>query len=90
MKRLDTTRFAHRDEIERILRAYVSEELLPWTQRFPDEFFKQIYRLQGWKFEPGNAKRQQVVGHLVNRLIYEQLSPGILPALQRRNSPGKS
>ena len=30
-----------RDELQKILSLYISKELLPWTKRFPDEFYKQ-------------------------------------------------
>lgn len=76
-----------RDELHKILEAYISKELLSWTRRFPDEFFKQIYRLHGWEFKPGQAKRPQMIGHLINKLIYDKLPPGVLPELQKRNPP---
>src|SRR5262249_49041956 len=41
---------AVRDEITKILAAYIAPHLLPWTRRFPDEFFKQVYRIHGWKY----------------------------------------
>jgi hypothetical protein len=76
-----------KDELIKILEAYISKELLPWTKRFPDTFFSEIYRLHGWKFRQGEHKsrRPQVVGHLVRRLIYEQLPPGVLPELEAKN-----
>ena len=33
-----------RDELHRILEANMSKELLPWTKRFPDEFYKEMFR----------------------------------------------
>lgn len=74
-----------RDELRRILDAYVAAELRPWTKTFPDEFFRQIYRLQGWQYKPGTAKRTPYVGHLINKYIYEQLPKGVLEELQDRN-----
>ncbi len=76
-----------RDELNKILKAYISKELLPWTQRFPDEFFKHIYRLRGWLYKEGSHKRPRIVGKLVKKLIYEPLPPGVLPELERRNPP---
>jgi hypothetical protein len=73
------------DELRRILELYIAEELRPWLKTFPDEFFKQIYRLQGWDFKPGNAKRSPYVGKLINKYIYEQLPPGVLDELRRKN-----
>lgn len=74
-----------RDELNRILSAYISKELLRWTKRFPDEFFRQIYRLEGWEYKEGHHKRPQRVGKLVNELIYQQLPDGVLPQLKKLN-----
>ena len=35
-----------RDALQKVLEAYISEELLPWAKRFPDEFYKQMFRLK--------------------------------------------
>lgn len=34
-----------RDELQKILRSYISEELLPWQKRFPDIFYTELFRL---------------------------------------------
>lgn len=62
-----------RQELQKILEAYVAAEFRPWVKTFPDEFFRQIYRLQGWEFRPGTSKRTPMVGKLIKHYIYEQL-----------------
>lgn len=74
-----------RDGLYRILEAYISKELLPWTKRFPDEFYRQLFRLRGWPYSPPSPKRPQLVGKLTNQLIYEKLPPGVLDALRKKN-----
>lgn len=74
-----------RNELQLILERYVQPEFRRWIKTFPDEFFEQIYRLQGWAFKPGTSKRTPQVGKLVNRYIYEQLPPGVHAELQRVN-----
>ena len=74
-----------KDELSRILEAYIVEELRPWIKTFPDEFFKQVYRLHGWPYRPGSAKRPSYVGQLINKYIYEQLPPPVLPELKKLN-----
>lgn len=74
-----------RAELQRILEAYIQAELRPWLKTFPDEFFREIYRLQGWEFRPGTSKRTPYVGKLVNKYVYEQLPPGVLDELKRLN-----
>lgn len=74
-----------RDELSKILEAYISPELMPWTKMFPDVFFKEIYRLQGWEYRPGSTRRTPYVGKLINKYVYEQLPPGVLDELRRLN-----
>lgn len=76
-----------RDELFKILKAYISKELLPWARKFPDEFFQQIYRLYGWNYEPGNTQRPQYVGKFINKYVYSRLPQGVLDELRRRNPP---
>jgi hypothetical protein len=74
-----------RDELHRILEAYIAKELLPWTKRFPDEFYEQLFRLRGWQYRPLTVKRPKYVGKLTNELVYEQLPPGVLYELRKKN-----
>lgn len=72
-----------KDELQQILRKYISEELLPWQKRFPDIFYKELFRLNGWDFTvKGIKKRPGVVGTWTKKLIYEQLPNGVLNELQ--------
>ncbi len=74
-----------KDELAKILEAYVQAEYRRWTRMFPEEFFKQIYRVHGWQYKPGTAKRTPFVGHLINKYIYGQLPPGVLEELRKLN-----
>lgn len=73
-----------RDELQLILKAYIAEELLPWQQRFPHEFYKQIFRLNGWDYTVKNLKKKpSVVGKWTNKYVYKQLPKGVLEELKR-------
>lgn len=74
-----------KDELAKILEAYVQEEYRPWTRMFPEEFFRQIYRIHGWPYKPGNARRTPFCGHLINKYVYGELPPGVLDELRRLN-----
>jgi len=72
-----------RDELQKILKAYINDELLPWQKRFPDVYYKELFRLNGWDFTvTGIKKRPGVIGKWTNTLIYEQLPPGVLNKLK--------
>jgi hypothetical protein len=74
-----------RDALNQLLKAYVSEELQPWQKKFPDIYYKELFRLNGWDFTvSGIKKRPGVVGKWTNKLVYEQLPKGILKELQEK------
>jgi len=74
-----------RTELNKILEAYISKEFLPWSQRFPGEFYKQLFRLYGWQYSPPSLKRPRRVGQLTSKLIYEKLPPTVLQNLREKN-----
>ena len=72
------------DELQKLLKAYIAEELLPWQKRFPDVFYQELFRLNGWDYTVRGIKRRPgIIGTWTNKLIYEQLPPGILAELKR-------
>lgn len=74
-----------KDELQKILKAYISEELLSWQKRFPDIFYKELFRLNGWDFTiNGIKKRPSVIGKWTNTLIYKQLPNGVLEELKSK------
>lgn len=75
------------DELQKLLSVYISEELMPWTKKFPDEFYKQMFRLKGWEYKGKN--RPQYVGKLTNQYIYEQLPYGVLEELKQKTPKNK-
>ena len=74
-----------RDELHRLLAAYVSEDLLPWTKRFPDVFYEEMFRLRGWSWKLGGSQRPRHAGKLTNQVVYERLPAGVLQALREKN-----
>lgn len=74
-----------KDELTRILEAYIEESLRPYVSKFPNELFKEIYRLYGWEYKPGNTRSPRSVGNFINKYIYEPLPPGVLPKLRELN-----
>lgn len=74
-----------RTELEKILEKYISEELRQWTKKFPNEFFKQIYRLYGWTYPKVKKNHPQYVGKIINKYIYDDLPPGVLEELKLKN-----
>lgn len=77
-----------RDALQKVLEAYISEELLPWAKRFPDEFYKQMFRLKGWEYK-GKAKTPYA-GKLTNDYIYHYLPKGVLKELKNKTPKSRA
>jgi len=74
-----------RYELQKILDAYIAEELRPWKKTFPDELYRQFFRLNGWDFSVnGIKKRPGVIGTWTNKYIYDQLPNGVREELKRK------
>lgn len=74
-----------RRALARILEKYIAKELQAWTKTFPDDFYREMFRLKGWSFDPNTIKRPSVIGRYTNDVVYERLAPGVLTELQRKN-----
>ncbi len=80
-----------KDELQKILSAYIAEEYLEWAKRFPDEFYKQMFRLKRWgDFQRAGQKMPQVVGKYTNEIIYKQLPDGVLEELRNKTPKSES
>jgi hypothetical protein len=80
-----------RRAIDLIIERYVRKDAQPYAKMFDIQFYRQIYRLNGWEFDPENTARPGVIGHWTND-IYDRLAPGVRDELHRRvrrNSNGR-
>lgn len=79
-----------KDDLQRILSSYISESLLPWTERFPIDFFKEMFRVWGWPW-PDTATPYKgpigprYAGKIIKQVIYGNLPPGVLEELEVKN-----
>jgi hypothetical protein len=76
-----------RNALHKILEAYIAKELLPWTRRFPNEFYQEMFRLRNWQYNPLSVAKPRIVGKLTNEIVYKRLPSGVLEELQRQNPP---
>ncbi|HOZ68694.1 MAG TPA: P63C domain-containing protein [Chitinophagaceae bacterium] len=74
-----------RDALQKIFDKYLRKEYAAWAQRFPIEFYEELFRLKGWNLDKKTMKMPGVVGRYTNDIIYDRLAPGILEELRRKN-----
>ena len=66
-------------ELQKILSAYISDEILKWQLTFTDDFYQQIFRLWGLPFIPKYIKNKpSFIGKLTRKYIYEEHPKGVV------------
>lgn len=81
-----------RNALAEILEAFVATALRKWVKTFPTEFYKELFRLRGWHFDPSSVARPALVGKLTDNIVYQRLAPGVRDELRRltpRNEKGR-
>lgn len=79
-----------RDALQRLLEQYVSRELARWEKTFEIDFYKHMYRLKKWKFNPASSKRTPQAARLTVDLTYDRIHPELLRELKQvRNDKDK-
>ena len=76
-------------ELQDILDKYLLPYRATWAKRFPDSFYKAMFRLKKWPYNPKSVKRPSIIGHMTNDIVYSRLAPGILEQLQQRTPKDK-
>lgn len=79
-----------RGALQAILEKYLRHELAAWAKRFPDEFYKGIFKLRGWEWKGMKLNRPQCVAAYTKDLVYARLAPGVLTELQQRTPKNES
>ncbi|KDD44883.1 P63C domain protein [Bordetella bronchiseptica OSU095] len=74
-----------KNELAKILEAFVAKELQPYVKAFPTDYYEQMFRLRGLKYPPDNPRfRPQYFGVLTNDIVYSRVAPGLLEELKKQ------
>lgn len=74
-----------REALNQILDKYLLAEQARWAKKFPDEFYKEIFRLRQWLWQGMKVNRPSVVGRYTNDCVWDRLAPGLREELERLN-----
>lgn len=74
-----------RQALQQILDKFLQAERAKWAKRFPDDFYRQMFRLRNWQWRGMKVNRPSIVGTYTNDFVYDRLAPGVLDELKRLN-----
>jgi hypothetical protein len=73
------------DALSEILQSFISAKLRAWVKTFPNEFYKELFRVYGLTYSDFTTKRPKFIGRLTRDLIYSRLPTGVLEELEAKN-----
>ena len=74
-----------KEALKAILDKYITDEWAKWTKTFPDEFYKQLFRLKNMPYPPTTKNKPSYIGHWTNNIVYSRIAPGIVAKLKEIN-----
>ena len=49
--------------LQELLNKYLTDEWAKWTKTFPDDYYKELFRLKDMPYPPTSTKRPSYIGH---------------------------
>lgn len=74
-----------RQALQKILDQYLTADKAKWAKTFPDHFYKKMFHLRGWNYNPLTVRKPPLVGKITNNIVYDRLAPGVLHKLNDLN-----
>lgn len=74
-----------RRALQALLDKYLLQEFAKWAKRFPDTFYREMFRLRGWAYPTVSGGKPGVVGKYTMDIVYQRLAPGLVKELEQRN-----
>lgn len=71
-----------RDALALILERFIAKELQGWERTFHPDFYRFLFRLQGWSYDPTSVQRPRRAAALTTDIVYQRLAPGVLDELK--------
>lgn len=71
------------DSLQKLLNLYVEDYFQPWQKRFPESFYKEIFRLKNWEYK-GKSQRPYEVSKITNKFIYDHLPVDVMQDVRER------
>lgn len=74
--------------VDATLKVYLLDRPVNWNLRgrvFQEDFYKEVYRLNGWVFSPGKTTHPIRVAQITIDTVYKRLQPGVWEEMVKKN-----
>jgi hypothetical protein len=71
--------------LQKLLEQYISKDLMKWQKRFPNSYYKEIFKLHGWEYDADSNLRPGYVGTFTNRYVYDLFPKEVMDEIKKLN-----
>jgi hypothetical protein len=72
-------------ELQRLLETYIAKDLMKWQKRFPNSYYKEIFKLHDWDYDADSNLRPGYVGTFTNKYVYDLFPKQVMDEIKKQN-----
>lgn len=72
-------------ELQKLLEQYISKDLMKWQKRFPNSYYKEIFKLHDWDYDADSNLRPGYVGTFTNKYVYDLFPKDVMDEIKKQN-----
>ena len=72
-----------KNALAEILERFIAKDLQAYVRTFPDDYYREMFRLRCLRYPEDTVKRPQYFGKITNDIVYSRLAPGVLTELKK-------
>jgi hypothetical protein len=72
--------------LQTLLNGYLNPAFVKWQKRFPNQFYKEMFRIHNWEYDPTSTKRSPYVGRFTNKYVYDLFPHVVMEKIKDANA----
>lgn len=76
--------------LQKLLEQYIAKDLMEWQKRFPNTYYKEIFKLHNWEYNAASNLRPAMIGKFTNKYVYDLFPKEVMDEIRSKNPVVKS
>jgi hypothetical protein len=76
--------------LQKLLEQYIAKDLMQWQKRFPNTYYKEIFKLHNWEYNAQSNLRPAMIGKFTNKYVYDLFPKEVMDEIRNKNPMVKS
>lgn len=76
--------------LQKLLEQYIAKDLMQWQKRFPNTYYKEVFKLHNWEYNADSNLRPALIGRFTNKYVYDLFPKEVMEEIKNKNPIVKS